>query len=278
MSTFPVTWRGLRPLRAYHFLIAAWVLAMIAQPILRWLYGERFLMAGVNVAVILQAMAVLAILLPAWGAWRAAAVGGVVALLAWSVEFVGSSTGFPFGQYDYTSRLQPQLGGVPLLIPLAWLMMLPPAWAVAGAILTRLLPHQRAQGGHGAGWLGGVAFVALSALAFTAWDLFLDPQMVNWGFWVWQQPGEYFGIPLVNYGGWLLSSALITAVVYRLLRPPSLLNAVTFRPLLIVYAITWALESVGLSVFWGMPGPAFFGCVAMGAMLLAAWPAKSEPR
>jgi putative membrane protein len=238
---------------------------MIAQPILRWLYGEQFLMAGVTIAVILQAAAVLAILLPAWGAWRTVAVGSVVALLAWSVEFVGSTTGFPFGHYDYTSRLQPQLGGVPLLIPLAWLMMLPPAWAVAGSITARW-----------SAMLGRVGFVIVAALAFTAWDLFLDPQMVRWGFWVWQQPGEYFGIPLVNYAGWLLSSALITGVVYWLIRPPSLLKAVTFRPLLLVYAITWALESVGLSVFWGMPGPALFGFVAMGAMLLAAWSAKSE--
>jgi hypothetical protein len=51
------------------------------------------------------------------------------------------------------------------LVPLAWLMMLPPAWAVARLVA----------GGP------GIAFILTAALAFTAWDLFLDPQMVAWG-------------------------------------------------------------------------------------------------
>ena len=46
-------------------------------------------------------------------------------MIGWTAEAIGSKTGFPFGAYHYTDRLQPQLLGVPLLIPLAWLMMLP---------------------------------------------------------------------------------------------------------------------------------------------------------
>ena len=36
------------------------------------------------------------------------------------------------------------------------------------------------------------------------------------GHWVWEVPGLYFGIPLINYAGWLLSAALLTVAV----RPP----------------------------------------------------------
>jgi putative membrane protein len=256
VSTLTVALRALRPVRAYHLFIAAWVLAMIAQPVLRWLYGERFLSAGVVVAVVLQAGAVLAVLVPAWGVRRTAVLALGVGVMTWGIEYLGSTTGVPFGQYHYTDRLQPQVGGVPLIIPLAWLMMLPSAWAVAHVITRRF----------GLAVRGG-AFVVLSALAFTAWDLFLDPQMVKWGFWVWDQPGEYFGIPLVNYGGWLLSSATITVVIFAVLRPPAL----PVGPLLLVYGITWALESIGLAVFWGMPGPALFGFVGMGIMVYMAY-------
>jgi putative membrane protein len=71
-----------------------------------------------------------------------------------------------FGTYHYTDALAPLVGGVPAAIPVAWLMMLPPAWAVAYAAT-----------GQARGW----RFVFVSGLAFTTWDLFLNPQMVAWG-------------------------------------------------------------------------------------------------
>jgi len=132
-------------------------------------------------------------------------------------------------------------------------MMLPPAWAVAYAVT---------------GTVRGWRFVAASALAFTAWDLFLDPQMVAWGYWVWEIPGIYFGIPLSNYAGWLLSAALLTTVV----RPPHL----PVRPLLVIYGAVWLLQSVGLAFFWQMPGPALCGFMGMGVMLL--WAVRCQHR
>lgn len=232
-------------------LLFAWVVAMISLPVLRWAAGETALASGASVTVLLQALAVLSLLAQTWGAGRALRLALVVAVLAWAIEFTGSSSGLPFGAYHYTQRLQPQLLGVPLLIPLAWLMMLPPAWAVGRLISGR----ER-----------GFSFVLASATAFTAWDLFLDPQMVAWDFWRWEQPGGYFGIPWLNFGGWLLASALITLIT----RP----SALPTRPLILIYAITWALESIGLIVFWGLPGPGLVGFVAMGGMVM--WALRGE--
>jgi putative membrane protein len=39
------------------------------------------------------------------------------------------------------------------------------------------------------------------------------------------------------------------------------------RPLLLIYGITWALESIGLAVFWGLPGPAVAGFLVMGSVV-----------
>ncbi|MBK9747058.1 MAG: carotenoid biosynthesis protein [Chloroflexi bacterium] len=83
----------------------------------------------------------------AWGGRRALTTIGVIVALAWLTEFIGHTTGFPFGSYDYTPRLQPQVGGVPLLIPLAWLMMLPPAWAMARVINLTPSPLSEGRGG-----------------------------------------------------------------------------------------------------------------------------------
>lgn len=229
-------------------LVLVWVPAMMLLPFARRLWGERALVHGVTANVLLQVSVVLAILWPAWGFARTGLTALVVLILSWGVEFLGSSTGFPFGRYHYTHRLQPQLARVPLLIPFAWLMMLPPSWGVAAALT---------------GDTRGLPFVVLSGLALTAWDLFLDPQMVKWGLWVWEQRGGYFGIPWMNFIGWALAACLITALV----QPASLPVA----PLVLVYAITWALETVGQLVFWRLYGPALVGFAAMGALLLGVW-------
>src|SRR6266508_736030 len=115
-------------------LLAAWILTMVSLPILRWTVGDRVLPWGVYASVAILAAAVVQLLGHAWG-WRAT-VRVILVVLAgsWVVEWIGSSTDIPFGAYDYTPVLQPQLAQVPLLIPLAWLMMLPAAWAVAVVI------------------------------------------------------------------------------------------------------------------------------------------------
>jgi putative membrane protein len=230
------------------YLFSGWILSMIALPIAIFFVGQAVLPMVITFSALLQVTLVLTFLIPVWG-WRVTLKTALLVMgLAWLIEFTGSTTGYPFGAYHYTDLMQPQIGGVPILIPLAWLMMLPPAWVVARRIAG---PHSR------------LAFIGWSALAMTTWDLFLDPQMVAWGLWVWAQPDGYFGIPWINFLGWLLASALITAVV----RPRPLPT----RPLVLIYAITWPLESLGLFFFWGLPGPALVGFAGMGSLLWLAF-------
>ena len=229
--------------------LVLWVLTMITLPILGWILGEGYLIRGMAFGVIMQAAAVLVILFYAWGWARTLKTFAIVVVLSYLAEFLGSSTGIPFGKYHYTGLLQPQLAGVPLLIPLAWMMMLPPAWAIAKTILGESRPR----------W----AFVLLSALAFTAWDLFLDPQMVGWGFWVWETPGAYFGIPLSNYLGWIVISAVITLAA----NPKDL----PVGPLSLVYVLTWLLQTIGQGIFWSQPGPAVVGFIGSGIFVWLAW-------
>jgi len=226
--------------------LLGWVVCTISLPIFRWFWSDRGLRWSVSIGVLAQAITGVLILGSAWGWTRTAFTALVILALGWAVEYLGSHTGFPFGRYHYTDRLWPQLGHVPLLIPVAWLMMLPPAWAVGQAIAggQRLL------------------FVGASALAFAAWDLFLDPQMVSWRLWVWDRAGGYFGIPWVNYLGWFAAAAAITAIA----APPSLPTG----QLGLVYGITWMLETIGLGILWRQPGPALCGFMGMGAMLLWA--------
>ncbi|HXF61282.1 MAG TPA: carotenoid biosynthesis protein [Caldilineaceae bacterium] len=227
-------------------LIGLWTLGMVGLPIGLWTLGPAMLPWMVSLNVLLLAVASVFLLVQQGGGSALRTIGTVLAG-SWLIEYIGSTTGLPFGAYRYTALLQPQLGDVPLLIPLAWLMMLPAAWTI-GALLA---PHSR------------LAHGIISAAAMTAWDLFLDPQMVAWGAWGWESPGGYFGIPWLNFAGWFLSAALLT----WLARPPAL----PILPLLWVYTLTWALQSIGLALFWNMIGPALAGCAVMGAFVYLAW-------
>ena len=240
-----VLWQGVRRNRLAWLLIGAWALGMMSLPIVLWLSGDGLLPAAVTVTTVLQAAAVVVILATGWGWRRTLTSVATIAVIGWGIEYIGSTTGLPFGRYAYTARLQPQAGGVPLLIPVAWFMFLPCAWSVA-----RYLAGKRR-------WLP----VMLSVLAFVAWDLFLDPQMVMWDFWRWGNPGGYFGIPWSNYLGWAVAALVMTLIV----RPPATVPGL----LMVIYGLTWFFEVVGLFFFWDLRGPAVAGGLVMGGFLMA---------
>jgi len=87
--------------------------------------------------------------------------------------------------------------------------------------------------------------------------------MIGWGLWVWDVSGPYFGIPLANFAGWLLISALITALA----RPPALPQT----PLIVIYALVWLIEAIGQVFVWGLRGPAVCGFLGMGVFVLLTW-------
>ncbi|MGJ3237835.1 MAG: carotenoid biosynthesis protein [Anaerolineae bacterium] len=239
--------------RLSYILIGLWVMLMIGMPWLQFFFGEAILPTGITLAAILQASAVFYIVQLQWGLKRTLITFAIVAVMTWGAEFIGHSTGLPFGDYHYTERLQPQILGVPLLIPIAWFMLLPSAWVMAQLIV-----------GERDSWQKGIAYVLVSAIALTVWDLFLDPQMVAWGFWEWANPSGYFGIPYLNYFGWLLVASLVTLAV----RPKEL----KIFPLALIYGIVWFLQAVGQGMIWQQTGPALVGTVAMGGvMFLAYW-------
>lgn len=241
--------------RPFYLLVGAWVLAMIAFPIARWVFGDAAIVPGTIVTTLFQFSASAFIVAMRWG-WRRTLLTLLIATsITWAFEAVGTATGFPFGDYTYTDRLQPQVAHVPLLIPLAWFMMLPASWLMASLIYP---PRE--------GLRHRVVFALVSALAITAWDLFLDPQMVEWGFWVWNNPPEpnYFGIPYLNFFGWVLTAFTITLIINPARLP--------ILPLVTIYCITWIFQTIGQAVFWGLAGSALFGFLGMGAVvLLAAW-------
>lgn len=238
------TLEALQPSQIELTLLIVWFVAMAALPI-----ADRFSASArawtLSAAVLCQ----LVIVLHAY--WAEFGVSTVVLLLVgvpafgWFAEFVGTRTGLPFGPYSYTDRLKPQVHNVPLLIPAAWLMMLPVCWSVSAALFPQA---------------GTVVRAAVAALAFTAWDLYLDPIMVRWDYWRWRRRGRYQGIPWTNFFGWWLWSCVIGVVLGA---PPAGSNVLS-----VIYIVTWALFLMGQLVLWRMPVAALVGGTAMGLFAL----------
>ena len=184
--------------------------------------------------------------------WRRAtlAVAATVAMTV-VVEALGTRTGIPFGRYDYSDALGPRVALVPMVVPMAWFAMALPAREVAVALV----------GPTGRPW----SRLVVGAVALTAWDLFLDPQMVGEGYWTWPGGGVYRGIPLSNFAGWLLISAVVMALLERMV-PPSRASRIAVAQ----YASVAVMQTVGFAVFFDDTLVAAVGGVTMVPIAVAA--------
>lgn len=179
------------------------IAGMIATPLLPQRGAGRRLLSSVVVGGMFAVSTANAV--KRWGATRSATAATTTAIATGVVERVGTGTGLPFGQYAYTEALRPQIAHVPVIVPLAWFGMGLPSREAAHAALGQYSTSGRR--------------VVLGSAAMTAWDLFLDPQMVGEGYWAWLKRGAYRGIPLSNFAGWFLTGLGIMALFEALLPP-----------------------------------------------------------
>jgi putative membrane protein len=107
------------------------------------------------------------------------------------VEILGVNTGFPFGSYQYSERLLPRLGGVPIVIGAAWILV-----CVLGADLASRVASTRA------------LYPVIGAAAVTLLDITMEPAAVEMQLWSWTDGV----IPLSNYVAWFVTSYLIIAL------------------------------------------------------------------
>jgi uncharacterized membrane protein len=186
------------------------------------------------------------------GARTGAGLLVLVAVTATAFEAVGLAAGFPYGSYRYSDALGPTLLGVPFLVPLAWLMMAWPSWVLAEH-LTRTARPRRRRG----------ARIAAAAGIFAGWDVVLDPQMVQAGYWTWAHPEPGLPgidtVPLTNLAGWLLAGlvlmTLLDLVVLRTAIAPRIGNT---APLLTLGWMTLG-GSLAHAGWLGLPGSAAWG-------------------
>ena len=173
--------------------------------------------------------------------------------LSLSSELLGTSTGFPFGHYRYLSGLGYKIAGlVPFTIPLSWFYLGFSAYVIAraGLATVELKP-----------WLRQLLAIFFGALCLTSWDFVLDPAMsqASIPFWIWEQPGAFFGMPYQNFAGWMATGVVFMAVAAILwqFKPLQLPNRDLTLPL-VIYVSNFAFATI-LSWAAGIYPPVFLG-------------------
>lgn len=252
--------------RAAWTALGAGVALQIAYPLTAGTARGRLTIA---IVVVMCAAAVLATA-SRHGAGRALGALAASSGIGFAAELVGTITHYPFGSYEYTGSLGPSVASVPLIVGLAWAMGALPAYAAASR-LTAGRPM--------------LATAAVAALGLAAWDVFLDPQMVADGRWVWAHPRPHLpgvpDVPLTNFAGWLLVAALVGLALAALLPPPATAPA-RVEPAEAQFLWVYASSILAHAVFLDLPGSAVWGAAAMGlvAVPLAvrlARPTKVRP-
>jgi putative membrane protein len=226
---------------------------------------------GGQLAVVLGAIAGIAHAASRLG-WRTAiaifAAGFSISLTA---ELAGTTTGYPFGPYSYTTQLGYLIGGrVPFNIPTSWFFMMYATLAICGAVLR--VDDSR---------MGRWRWAAVAAVVLTAWDVSMDPAMVATTHWLWHLPpveslspvrriflsSFFYGMPVTNWLGWLLTGFLVARALLAIVPPSRWAERVSPARLPYgLYAVNGLfpiLICVGRGMWWAV----VFGFVAMAIPL-----------
>ena len=205
---------------------------------------------------------------------RAFAIFGAAFTISLFAELAGTTTGYPFGPYGYTTQLGYLIGGrVPFNIPTSWFFMLYASLAICGRLLS-------AGDDARTKW----KWAAVAALVLTAWDVSMDPAMVATTHWFWNLPpvadqslvrrvflsDVFYGMPLTNWLGWLLTGFVVARVLLAIVPPSQWAARVSPTGLpLVLYAVNGIfpiLICVGRGMWWAV----VFGTAAMALPLALA--------
>lgn len=126
---------------------------------------------------------------------------GVLGTLALVIETAAIITGFPYGHFGYSELLGWKLFGLtPWTVAFAWPPLVLGSYAVAAGLASNRVPR-----------------IIAAAVILTSVDLVLDPGAVMLNFWSYAGGGFFYGVPVSNFAGWMLTGLIGAAVLEAML-------------------------------------------------------------
>lgn len=229
------------------------------------LLGLFLLITGVLIA-----QALISFPLPAPGVWHASALiiavvttlaslsgrlplqnvllaSFIIGVISGGIELLSATTGLPFGPVVYSRDAGPQLfNSLPWAIPLIWIVALLNSRGVARLILR---PWRKLR-------VYGFWLIGLTTILAVLFDCGLEPFATRFQhYWLWRPtklPIDWYGAPLSNFLGWLVTALLALAFA-----TPSLINkkpaksAPNYHPLIVWIALNIHFIAAAVSLhFW----------------------------
>lgn len=169
-------------------------------------------------------------------AWRAIIAMFVLGSLAIAFEYVSIMFGFPYGFFTYSEALgQKVFGLVPWTVFFGWTPLVIGSVAIADRAV-----H------------GRMRQLLLASVLLVLFDLVFDPIAVALGFWAWDTPGPYYGVPYVNFVGWLLTGYIGSFILTRIV--PGMLSVKAIVPFILLL-----VGSIIMALVLGLTMPLYIG-------------------
>lgn len=247
-------------------------LSTLGQTIFDWSMS-----GGGVVYIILGALSVAIYAYRTLGLWHWLTFMVPAVFLSLGSELLGTSTGFPFGEYGYLSGLGYKIGGlVPYTIPLSWFYM-----GLVSYLIARAGLKIDGNGNTQWKWVRQIGAIALGALLLTSWDFVLDPAMsqTSYPFWYYGKVGAFFGTPYRNFAGWVATGVVfmtVAALFWK--KAPLALSRKQLGFPLVVYLSNFIFGMVMTIAGVGIWLPIALG-VVLGVVpaLVLSWMASSDP-
>src|SRR3712207_1543620 len=133
---------------------------------------------------------------------------------------------------------------VPVAIPLSWFMMVYPSYVLANFISSG---RPTSSGGDSFARIAWLSF--LGSMVMAAWDLLVELTSSGpGGAWIWEDSGPYFGVPIHNFAGWMLTTFTVYLAYLLIerrvgLRPIGLVTPLIALMPLLAYASRMVLHT-----------------------------------
>jgi len=126
----------------------------------------------------------------------------VLSFYAISIETLAIITGFPYSSFQYTEMIGYKiLGYTPYTVPFAYVPLF------LGCFYLAMLKTK-------VKW----KIIVLATMLVLITDLVLDPAAVALKFWIYASQGLFYGVPLMNFMGWILSGFLASLLTLYFLK------------------------------------------------------------
>jgi putative membrane protein len=173
----------------------------------------------------------------------------ILSIYALTIETIAIITGFPYSNFHYTNLIGFKLlGFTPYTVPFAYVPLFLGCFYIASLNSIRK-------------W----KIIILTTFLVLVADMVLDPSAVALKFWVYESQGIFYGVPLMNFMGWILTgllSSLITMYFLKdhindLNKPNALISS------LFLILVFWS----AVCIYLGLIFPGLIGFIFVGYIL-----------